>query len=127
MRLRRPKLPVAIAWVPASDYARAFDLWPDFAESWRGVPHDEYCRRLDAVARPFAAQHRGPVRMASVDIDGFLAWCREGDHDPADGGQMTAYAVIAAHRGQARDFPPSNGDPCWCGRPRRYAVCCKSA
>lgn len=124
--MHRAGPPVAVAWIPEDEYARARDLWPDFAQTWRDIPHHQYCRSLDSQVRPFAAQHRGPVSIASIDLDGYLVWCREHNYDPADPSHRPGYAALAAHRGRARAWPPSDTEPCWCGRASRYSSCCKS-
>jgi hypothetical protein len=118
--------PVAVFWLPEDNYARGRELWPDFAQDYNGVPHDQYCRSLDARVRAFAVGTESSIVIASVELDRYLIWCREHDYDPADPDKRSGYAAIAANEGRARSWPPADTDPCWCGRPNLYFACCKT-
>jgi tetratricopeptide (TPR) repeat protein len=122
---RGGEIAVAFAWFPAGEYERAIERWPSLAEDWAGVPHAEYCARMDGHVK-FMRAHGIAVRAISpIVVDEFIAWCDEHTEDPEH-----ARAPYAAHQlahGQAIPWPPGRNAPCWCGSQRKYKKCCGPA
>lgn len=116
---------VAVSWFPRGEYEAALARWPDLAELWAGVPHDEYSRRMDGNIKWMRA-HGLLVRSVSpIAVDDYTAWCDANDEDPVE-----ARASYAAHRlseGDVIAWPPGRNEPCWCGSKRKYKKCCGSA
>jgi tetratricopeptide (TPR) repeat protein len=116
---------VSIAWFPSGEYEEAIKRWPSLAEDWAGVPHGDYCGRLDGNIKWMRSQGV-PIRaIAPIVIEPYAAWCAEHDEDPEE-----ARAAYAAHRmrnGEAIPWPPGRNESCWCGSGRKYKKCCGPA
>jgi tetratricopeptide (TPR) repeat protein len=119
---RGGEVPLGLAWFPSGEYERAVERWPDLAEEWAGVPHANYCLRLDGHAKWMRA-HGVPVHaIVPIRVDDYTVWCEQHDEYPQDG-----RAQYAAHRlaeGEAVPWPPGRNEPCWCGSLRKYKKCC---
>ncbi len=122
---RSGEIPLALAWFPSGEYERAIERWRDLAEEWAGVPHANYCIRLDGHAKWMHAHGVHVRAVAPIHVDDYIAWCEQNDEDPED-----ARAKYAAHRlaeDQAIRWPPGRNEPCWCGSQRKYKKCCGPA
>lgn len=122
---RGGEVPLALSWFPSGEYERAIDRWPDLAEEWAGVPHPDYCARLDGHAKWMRAHGVHVRAVAPIRVDDYTAWCAQHDEDPGE-----ARAHYAAHRladGEAVPWPPGRNEPCWCGSQRKYKKCCGPA
>ena len=122
---RGGEVPIALSWFPAGEYERAIDRWPDLAEEWAGVPHPDYCARLDGHAKWMRAHGVHVHAVAPIRADDYAAWCEQHDEDP-DGGRAR-YAAERFADGEAVRWPPGRNEPCWCGSQRKYKKCCGPA
>ena len=119
------EIALALAWFPSGEYERAIERWRDLADEWAGVPHANYCIRLDGHAKWMRAHGVHVRAVAPIHVDDYVAWCEQNDEDPED-----ARAQYAAHRladDQAIRWPPGRNEPCWCGSQRKYKKCCGPA
>lgn len=124
--------PVAVAWLPAGDYERALQFWPDFATSDRvagpdgPLPHADYCRTMERILVEYA--EAGILRMviAPVRVAPFSAWCAEQGREPDSAESRAEYAahLAASENPDLVAWPPDRNQPCWCGRGRKYKKCC---
>lgn len=116
---------VAIAWFPAGEYEKAIERWPSLAEDWAGVPHRDYCRRMDGHIK-WMRVHGIHVRaVAPIVADEFVAWCEERGEDPEEA--RAQYTAERYRLGEGIDWPPGRNERCWCGSGRKYKKCCGSA
>jgi tetratricopeptide (TPR) repeat protein len=121
---------IAWAWLPADEYEKAVQAWPDMAEGVIDAPtgritHAEYCRELQR--RLSDAADSGLIRnkIAPLRVDAFSAWCAANDREPGS----DVRAAYAADMARLRDpslisWPPKRNEPCWCGSGRKYKKCC---
>lgn len=83
-----PITAVSLAWLPAGDYERALDLWPDFAGSDLvtgpdgPVAHPLYCRRMQQKLVEFAEAGFPGLAVAAIRVAPFAAWCAEQGQEP---------------------------------------------
>ncbi len=117
---------ISVTWFPNGEYERALAAWPELADEWSGVPHAEYCRRLETRMRELTAHGILIRSVAPLRIDAYLAWCEQRGDDPADDGSRAAYGADLERRGGTLPWPPRRNDLCWCGSGRKYKVCCGS-
>jgi tetratricopeptide (TPR) repeat protein len=116
---------VSLAWFPSGEYEEAIGRWPSLAEDWAGVPHADYCARMDGNIKWMRSQGM-PIRaLAPIVVEDFVAWCSEHDEDPEEA--RAAYAVHRMTEGDAIAWPPGRNEPCWCGSGRKYKKCCGQA
>ncbi len=113
---------VAMAWYPAGEYEKAIERSDSLAEDWAGVPHPDYCRRMDGHIKWMRA-HGIPIRAVTpIIVDEFVAWCQERGEDPD---HARAHFTADRYRtGHGLDWPPGRNDACWCGSGRKYKKCC---
>ncbi|MFZ5852140.1 MAG: SEC-C metal-binding domain-containing protein [Actinomycetota bacterium] len=104
-----PLMPVALAWLPADEYADWPRRWPDLSDSpllhdeeGEPVSHVVYCRRME-----------GKLRAGNAP-------------DEPDPSQLRAQYAADVARDPSRKiaWPPGRNDPCWCGSGRKYTKCC---
>ena len=79
---RGGEVPLALAWFPSGDYERAIERWPDLADEWAGVPHANYCARLDGHAKWMHAHGVAARAIAPIHVDDYTVWCEQHDEDP---------------------------------------------
>lgn len=119
------------AWLPAEDYEKALQLWPELADSvlvagpGGPVPHAQYCRALQAQLVAIAEAGYPRLTVAPLRVSVFEQWCVEHDQTP----DSAARAQYVAQMGAAEDsamipWPPGRNQPCWCGSGRKYKKCC---
>lgn len=116
---------VAVSWFPAGEYEKAIDRWESLAEDWAGVPHADYCRRLDGNIKWMRAHGVQVSAVSPIDVDGFVAWCSEHGKDPEEA--RAGYAAELLRLGEAIAWPPGRNETCWCGSGRKYKKCCATA
>lgn len=130
---REPLKPVALAWLPADEYAEWPQHWPDLADSPllhddedEPVSHTVYCRRMEGQLR--AHSEAGMTRLSVVPVraDEFRPWVAENAPDEPDPSQLRAQYAADVARDSSRTvtWPPGRNDPCWCGSGRKYKKCC---
>ncbi|MGH2983197.1 MAG: SEC-C metal-binding domain-containing protein [Solirubrobacterales bacterium] len=119
--LTRSGVAWAVGWFPPQDYEEARELWGELAELWGEIPHEEYCRRLEATLRGWA---RNGVRPALVDlrVADLIVFAEERQIDPGESRDLFAAEML--RRGNARSWPPGRNKPCWCGSGVKYKRCC---
>ena len=123
---------VALAWLPADDYAQAVKIWPDFATSDRvagpdgPLPHPEYCQTMQQILVEYAATGMPGLAIAPIRVAPFIAWCAEEGHEPDSPPSRAQYAAYLAQKGDPSviPWPPGRNQPCWCGSGRKYKKCC---
>lgn len=122
---------VAVAWLPAGDYERAVQLWPEFAASdlvagpAGPLPHALYCRAMQQQLVELSQVGIPGLTVAPVRVAPFTAWCAEHGEQP----ESEARATYALHLAETGDpdmvsWPPGRNQPCWCGSGRKYKKCC---
>lgn len=126
-------IPLALAWLPADEYADWPQRWPDLTDSpllhdedREPVTHDVYCRRMEGRLR--AHREAGLPRLSVVPVRSaeFLPWVAENAPDEADPSQLRAQYAADVARDPSRTvtWPPGRNEPCWCGSGRKYKKCC---
>jgi len=120
-----PDLAIAFAWFPAGEYEAAVTRWPSLAEDWAGVPHADYCQRMDGHIKWMRRHGVMVCAVAPIVMDDFVAWCHDCGEDPEHA--RAAYAAEQLRVGHAIGWPPGRNEPCWCGSERKYKKCCGRA
>jgi len=64
---------VGLAWFPATEYARALNTWPSFAEDYQHGRYAAYCARLELLLRDLKAQGVARLGLTPIAIDDYLA------------------------------------------------------
>lgn len=111
----------AVGWFPAGDYEVARERWDELGEMWREIPHSEYCCRMEATFRGWAARGLRPTLVPLRLVD-YLSWCEVREEDPAEA--RSGYAADMLRLNRADCWPPGPDQPCWCGSGRKYRKCC---
>ena len=128
-----PPMPVALAWLPADEYAEWPQRWPDLADSplmhdetGEPVSHAVYCRRMEGRLRVHSEAGMPRLSVVPVRAAEFSPWVAENAPDERDPAQLRARYAADAARDPARTvtWPPGRNDPCWCGSGRKYKKCC---
>lgn len=128
-----PLMPVALAWLPADEYADWPRRWPDLSDSpllhdeeGEPVSHVVYCRRMEGKLR--AHSETGMPRLSVVPVRSaeFIPWVPGNAPDEPDPSQLRAQYAADVARDPSRKiaWPPGRNDPCWCGSGRKYKKCC---
>lgn len=133
VRKPAPPVPVALAWLPADEYAAWPERWPDLADSpllhddeGEPVSHTVYCRRMEGQLRPHSEAGMARLSVVAVRSAEFVPWVAENAPDEQDPAQLRArYAAdVARDPSRTVTWPPGRNDPCWCGSGRKYKKCC---
>ena len=125
--------PVALAWLPADEYAAWPQRWPDLADSpllhdedGEAVTHAVYCRRMEGRLR--AHRESGVARLSVVPVRSaeFDPWVADTAPEEPDPSRLRARYAADVARDPSRTiaWPPGRNDPCWCGSGRKYKRCC---
>lgn len=126
-------MPVALAWLPADEYAEWPQRWPDLADSplmhdenGEPVTHAVYCRRMEGRLRDHAEAGMSRLSVVPVRSDEFLPWVAEYAPEEQDPSQLRAQYAADVARDPSRTvtWPPGRNGPCWCGSGRKYKKCC---
>jgi hypothetical protein len=126
-------VPVALAWLPADEYAAWPARWPDLADSplLRGesgatVSHAVYCRRMEGRLR--AHRESGVARLSVVPVRAaqFAPWVADTAPEETDPSRLRARYAADVARDPSRTiaWPPGRNEACWCGSGRKYKKCC---
>ena len=126
-------MPVALAWLPADEYAEWPQRWPDLGDSplmhdedGEPVTHAAYCRRMEGRLR--AHSEAGMARLSVVPVRSaeFTPWVAENAPDEPDPSNLRArYAAdMAPDPSRTIAWPPGRNDACWCRSGRKYKKCC---
>lgn len=125
--------PVALAWLPADEYAEWPQRWPDLADSplmhddnGEPVTHAVYCRRMEGRLRNHAEAGMSRLSLVPVRSDELLPWVAEYTPDEQDPSPLRAQYAADVARDPSRTvtWPPGRNEPCWCGSGRKYKKCC---
>lgn len=125
--------PVALAWLPADEYAEWPQRWPDLADSplmhdedGEPVTHAVYSRRMEGRLRDHAEAGMSRLSVVPIRSDEFLPWVAEYAPDEQDPSQLRAQYAADVARDPSRTvtWPPGRNEPCWCGSGRKYKKCC---
>ncbi len=127
------QMPVALAWLPADEYAEWPQRWPDLSDSsllhdedGKPVTHVAYCRRMEGRLR--AHSEAGMPRLSVVPVRAaeFNPWVADNAPDEPDPAQLRAQYAADVARDPSRTvtWPPGRNDPCWCDSGRKYKKCC---
>lgn len=124
---------LAYAWLPAEEFARIEQRWPDIAgedsvrdEAGALVDHAEYCRRLERTLRQAADSGLRRLRVATLRREAFDAWVAEAGREGEDEAELRAgYAAnLSRRRTEVVAWPPGRNERCWCGSDAKYKKCC---
>jgi hypothetical protein len=112
---------LAYAWLPAEEFARIDQRWPDIAAessvrdgSGALVDHAEYCRRLERTLREAADSGLRRLRVAALRREAFDAWVTEAGRDGEDEAALRAgYAAkLNRRRTDVVAWPPGRNERC---------------
>ena len=126
-------LPVALAWLPADEYADWPQRWPDLGDSpllhdEAGAPvtHDVYCRRMEGRLRAHSEAGTNRLSVVPVRSAEFIVWVADNAPEEPDPAQLRAQYAADVARDPSRTvaWPPGRNEPCWCGSGRKYKKCC---
>ena len=115
---------VAVGWFPPGELEKALAMWPFLLAGWQVANHVEYCRVVDRHLRELDVPPDSAVLLAPIQVKHFVKWCGREGLDPAAHETRSTYAMEVAARGRGRQWPPSPGKGCWCGRNAAYEDCC---
>ena len=125
--------PVALAWLPADEYAEWPQRWPDLADSplmhdenGEPVSHAVYCRRMEGRLRVHSEAGMPRLSVVPVRAAEFNPWVADNAPDERDPAQLRAQYAADVARDPSRTvtWPPARNEPCWCGSGRKYKKCC---
>lgn len=128
-----PPVPVALAWLPADEYAESPQRWPDLADSpllhddeGEPVSHAVYCRRMEGRLRAHSEAGMARLSVVAVRSAEFNPWVADNAPDEPDPAQLRAQYAADVARDPSRTvtWPPGRNEPCWCGSGRKYKKCC---
>ncbi|MCA1701723.1 MAG: SEC-C domain-containing protein, partial [Actinobacteria bacterium] len=112
---------IGLAWFPPSEYARALQTWPSFADDYQHGPYAAYCARLELLLRNLKVQGVARLALTPIAIDDYVSWCTENDRDPEQSDSRASYATDLLERGDTvKPWPPQRNEPCWCDSERKY-------
>lgn len=129
----RWEVPVALARLPADEYAAWPQRWPDLSDSpllhdedGEPVDHAIYCRRMEGRLRAHREAGMSRLPVVAVRSSEFTPWVADNAPDEPDPAQLRAQYAADVARDPARTipWPPGRNDPCWCGSGRKYKKCC---
>ena len=112
---------LGIGWFPIDEYERARKRWQELDEVWKGIPHDDYCARMEATFRGWSERGVRP-HLVPLQVADYVAWCENRGEDPVEA--RAAYVADKMRLGSAAPWPPARNEPCWCGSERKYKKCC---
>ncbi len=127
------QVPVAVAWLPAAEYAAWPARWPDLADSplchdevGEPVSHAVYCRRMEGRLRAHRESGVARVSVVAVRSAEFDPWVADNAPEGLDASRLRARYAADVARDPSRTiaWPPGRNDPCWCGSGRKYKRCC---
>ncbi len=128
-----PPVPVALAWLPADEYAEWPQRWPDLADSplmhdenGEPVSHAVYCRRMEGRLRVHYGAGMPRLSVVPVRAAEFSPWVADNAPDERDPAKLRAQYAADVARDPSRTvtWPPARNEPCWCGSGRKYKKCC---
>ncbi len=130
-----PVTAVSVAWLPAGDYERALELWPDFAGSDLVTGPDGpvaqplYCWRMQQKLVELAEAGFLGLAVAAIRVAPFTAWCAEQGQEPDSSDARAEYAAHLTARGDhdVIAWPPGRNQQCWCDSGCNYKKCCAAA
>ncbi len=124
---------VALAWLPADEYAEWPQRWPDLADSpllhdedGEPVTHEVYCRRMEGRLRNHSEAGMPRLSVVPVRSAEFSSWVAENAPDEPNPSRLRAQYAAEAGQEPSRlvAWPPPRNEPCWCGSGRKYKKCC---
>lgn len=128
------RMPLAMAWLPAEEYAAWPERWPDLAGSallgddqgGGSATHAAYCRRMERRLRELWEAGVPRLLVAPLRAAEFTQWVADNDPEERDAAQLRARYAADLGRDPARviAWPPGRNEPCWCGSGRKYKKCC---
>lgn len=126
-----PVREVAWVWLPADEYERGLQAWPDLREDELinrpegRISHAENCLELQRRLRDAAEAGMTHIKIAPVRPAGFAAWCAERGEEPGRASRANYAAELARlHDPSPISWPAGRNEPCWCGSRRKYKKCC---
>ncbi len=119
---RQPRMVYRVAYLPAAEYAAAWDRQLLDATMYR--LHEDYRRELEQTLQAVTAGPDASAYVVPLDVDGLLGYAQREGKDPAS--RQTRLDYNDSLQGAGRDvpWPPSRNAPCWCGSTRKYKKCC---
>lgn len=127
-------IPLAVAWLPADEYADWPTTWPDLADSdpvldeehGGFVAHAVYCQRMERRLRQLREAGATRLLIAPLRAAELTLWVA--DHEPGEDDPAQLRARYAADMGRDPTrtiaWPPTRNQACWCGSGRKYKKCC---
>lgn len=109
-------------WIPAHAWHDARRLWPHPASDH--VSHHAYSRSLQREFLNASRCDRWTIMVAPLEPGRYTSWCAGHGHNPEALTSPSHYAADLARTGDGAKWPPTPGDPCWCGSHTTYAECC---
>lgn len=126
-------MPLALAWLPADEYAEWPQRWPDLSDSplmhdeeGEPVTHDVYCRRMEGRLRAHSEAGMPRLFVVPVRSAAFIPWMADNAPNERDPSQLRARYAADVARDPSRTiaWPPGRNEPCWCESGRKYKNCC---
>ena len=120
---RSPKTLRVLVYWPAEQWAAMAERWPQFVPEY-GDDHDAHRRMVEDMLRRHAEDPSASFGVASLSVDGLLAFAGARELDPAASETRAAYAAELGRAGKVTSWPPAPRQKCWCGSGRPYRECC---
>src|SRR5215213_3232680 len=127
-------MPLAVAWLPAEEYAEWPAHWPDLADSdlvqdeehGGSVPHAVYCQPMERRLRELREAGAARLLITPLRASELRQWVADREPDEEDPAQLRARYAADLGRDPSRTipWPPGRNEPCWCGSDRKYKNCC---
>ncbi|MFD7164309.1 SEC-C domain-containing protein [Streptomyces violascens] len=119
--LHAPRMTCALFW-PEEEFSELLRRWPALAGHY-GTDHAEHLDGVERLLHSYSDLGHPRLGTTPGTVQGLIAFARDEDQDPADGGLRAQYAAGLAARGLAAPWPPPRNGPCWCGSDRKYKKC----
>lgn len=116
-----PSMMTVLYW-PETELGAVLDRWPSLAEV-QGADHAEHRWVVEHKLRALSA-HRGPLAVSTGNLQEYLTFAADGDHDPGESSTRAAYAAHLGYLGRVVAWPPGGDERCWCGSGLTYEACC---
>jgi hypothetical protein len=122
----RRRVQVFVYW-PQTEWPGMLERWPHFADEYGG-DHDTHRHMLEDMLSRHAEEPGITVAVASLTVDGLLAYADVQEVDAASSETRAAYAAELGRDKKAEIWPPPKRRArCWCGSRKPYEECCRVA